>query len=294
MSRLALSCNSIRIQSKGVENKGGRRCGNTSGPDMCFLAPGHLLAGGFSVDRGVSSSRLLLAGSWPVRECGRRPAVRVRRRPLCPWGCPPGPRRAGRSAAPNLGPILGRKGARIPWRAQRIGGFAVVAAAAAEPSVRRGRERHAPRPCPCPVAGDAGEPHEVRVGLADREPSAALPREVAWADEHGRAAVEGSMEDVPEQARLCPRCQQPMASGTLRTRIESGFGHWFAVAGSNRVRWTGEDGPYRVTAYRCPSCGAVELTATERAKIPGCLSLVLLLVGLVVGFIAAAGQLLAN
>jgi hypothetical protein len=62
--------------------------------------------------------------------------------------------------------------------------------------------------------------------------------------------------------RECPRCHQAMAPWSLRTRIESGFGYWFAVAGSNWVRWAGDGETYRVTAYRCPSSGAVELAAT--------------------------------
>jgi hypothetical protein len=85
-----------------------------------------------------------------------------------------------------------------------------------------------------------------------------------------------------------------MASGALRTRIEGGFGYWFAVAGSNRVRWTGDGGPYRLAAYRCPSCGVVELVATERPRASGCLTGVLLVAGLVVGVWVAAGRLLTN
>jgi hypothetical protein len=83
-------------------------------------------------------------------------------------------------------------------------------------------------------------------------------------------------------------------AGTLRTRIESGFGYWFAVAGSNRVRWTGDGETYRVTAYRCPSCGCVEMAATERPAPSGCLGTVLLFAELLAGLVVAAGQLLAK
>jgi hypothetical protein len=57
-----------------------------------------------------------------------------------------------------------------------------------------------------------------------------------------------------------------MVPGALRDTTRSPWWHVFSptVAGSNRARWEGDGGPYRVTAYRCPSCGAVELSATER------------------------------
>jgi hypothetical protein len=73
---------------------------------------------------------------------------------------------------------------------------------------------------------------------------------------------------MPEQARLCPRCQVAMTAGALRTTTRSSWwpSFWGAVAGSNRVQWEGDDGPYRVAAHRCPSCGAVELAATERPR----------------------------
>src|SRR6266851_1516369 len=102
------------------------------------------------------------------------------------------------------------------------------------------------------------------------------------------------MEDDSKQTRTCPRCHEAMTSGALRTSIQSGFGYWLAVIGSNRMRWTEDDGPYRVIAYRCPSCGVVELTATERPKASGCLKLVVLLAGFVVGVWVVAGRLLAN
>jgi predicted RNA-binding Zn-ribbon protein involved in translation (DUF1610 family) len=102
------------------------------------------------------------------------------------------------------------------------------------------------------------------------------------------------MEEDSHQTRLCPRCQEAMTSRALRTSVQSGLGYWLAVIGSNRVRWKGEGGPYRVTAYRCPSCGIVELAATERPKASGCLTVVLLLAGLGVCVRAAAGRLLAN
>jgi hypothetical protein len=102
------------------------------------------------------------------------------------------------------------------------------------------------------------------------------------------------VEEDSKQSRLCPQCQEVMTSGALRTSIESGFGHWLAVTGSNRVRWKGDGGPYRVIAYRCPSCGIVELAATERPKASGCLKLVVLFAGLVFGVGAVAPRLLAN
>jgi RNase P subunit RPR2 len=65
-------------------------------------------------------------------------------------------------------------------------------------------------------------------------------------------------------ARQCPRCQTVLVPGALHTTIEGEGIAGIPVKGSNRVRWEGDGGPYRVTAYRCPSCGAVEFAATER------------------------------
>jgi hypothetical protein len=114
--------------------------------------------------------------------------------------------------------------------------------------------------------------------------------------EEPRGAISWPQEDgtkVEAEERLCLRCQEAMTPGALRTTIESGFGHLFAVAGSNRVRWTGEGGPYRVIAYRCPSCGVVELAGTERPRASGCLSMLVLLFGLVIVSMASR-CLLAN
>jgi hypothetical protein len=143
------------------------------------------------------------------------------------------------------------------------------------------------------VATGAWTADNVLLRKRDEKQRMAVP--TRYANSNAKIGVlEDGVNEVPEQPRLCPRCQQPMASGALRTRIESGFGDWLAVAGSNRVRWAGDGGPYRVTAYRCPSCGVVELKATERPKASGCLAEMLLLAGLMVGVGVAAGWWVAN
>jgi hypothetical protein len=100
-----------------------------------------------------------------------------------------------------------------------------------------------------------------------------------------------------ELIRPCPRCNAAMTPGQLRTTTRGSFWvNWgWAVAGSNRVRWEGDGGPYRVAAFRCPSCGVVEMAATERpGSSSGCLGMVLLVAGLGLGVCVAAGQLLAG
>src|SRR5262245_53190195 len=102
---------------------------------------------------------------------------------------------------------------------------------------------------------------------------------------------------MSEQTRPCPRCQVAMTPGQLRTTTRGSLWHnWgWAVTGSNRVRWEGDGGPYRVAAFRCPTCGAVEMAATERpGPSSGCLGMVLLLAGLGAGVCVAAGRLLAG
>jgi hypothetical protein len=104
---------------------------------------------------------------------------------------------------------------------------------------------------------------------------------------------------MSEQTPSCPRCQVAMSPGALRNTIRSSWWHGLTptVAGSNRVRWEGDSGPYRVSAYRCPSCGLVELAATERPSSSGssgCLAMVFLLAGLGAGAFVAVGRLLAG
>jgi transposase-like protein len=96
-------------------------------------------------------------------------------------------------------------------------------------------------------------------------------------------------------AHTCPRCQTEMAPGAVRTTTRSSLFDPFAVAGSNRVRWVGEDRQqFRLQAYRCASCGFVELSATERPAPSGCLGMVLLLAGLGLGVGVAAGRWLVG
>jgi hypothetical protein len=85
-----------------------------------------------------------------------------------------------------------------------------------------------------------------------------------------------------------------MMPGVIRTTTrDSGF-QPFALAGSNRVRWVGEDKQqFRIEAYRCHSCGFVELSATERPAKSGCLGMVVLFAGIGAGAWASAAGLLA-
>lgn len=84
-----------------------------------------------------------------------------------------------------------------------------------------------------------------------------------------------------------------MIAGALRTPYAGrGGGNWLAY--NLRARWEGEGGPYRVNAFRCPSCGSVEFAATERPVEPGCMGVLLLLTGIVVGMCWLAGRVLAG
>jgi len=92
-------------------------------------------------------------------------------------------------------------------------------------------------------------------------------------------------------ARTCPRCQIEMMPGAIRTTTGGSPINPFAVTGSNRVRWVGDDQQeFRIQAYRCANCGSVELAATERPVASGCLGMVLLLASLAVGFSLTAAR----
>jgi hypothetical protein len=94
---------------------------------------------------------------------------------------------------------------------------------------------------------------------------------------------------MSEQTRPCPRCQEAMTPGQLQTTTRESLWH------SNRVRWEGDGGPYRVAAFRCSACGVVEMAATERpGSSSGCLGIILLLAGLGAGVCVAAGRLLVG
>jgi hypothetical protein len=97
---------------------------------------------------------------------------------------------------------------------------------------------------------------------------------------------------MTESTRSCPRCQARMTAGALRTPYGGGYG--YGMGASWRARWEGEGGPYRVVAYRCPSCGAVELAGTERPVRMGCFGTALLLVGAVAGIFWVTGRVLAG
>jgi len=88
-----------------------------------------------------------------------------------------------------------------------------------------------------------------------------------------------------------------MTQGAIRNTIRESGGRG-GVQGSNRVRWVGpHNQDYRVQAYRCDSCGYVELTATEPLDpIPsgGCAAVLLFFAVVGAGLVAVAGQLFAS
>lgn len=75
------------------------------------------------------------------------------------------------------------------------------------------------------------------------------------------------MSAIQSWAETCLRCAGPMVEGYLLDGTDSGFrvGQW--VEGPPQKTWLGLKtkgrGKYPVVAYRCETCGRLELYATE-------------------------------